>query len=217
MNKTKDCLFVLEAVAFTKKRRRHKDDYQPFTTHVSFVSFYHGFKEAEAGIRKLRNEYSTWDFYCFYIYQVPFESFSSPYCLDSYATWLYDPSGSKIDERPYPSYKFGNYFNGRPKEKLRFQKGDVVEYRGELCVVISVPKEYYDRMLDDSDDCYCVLYLEQDFESHELYHSHPECIAVMPPRFPISRKVQKQITRVKEWYAECQEEWDSSQRKPSEP
>lgn len=39
MNKTKDCLFVLEAVTFTKKRCRHKDDYQPFTTDVSFVSF----------------------------------------------------------------------------------------------------------------------------------------------------------------------------------
>lgn len=29
MKRVKDCVFVLEAVTFTKKRRRHKDDYQP--------------------------------------------------------------------------------------------------------------------------------------------------------------------------------------------
>ena len=40
MNTKKNSLFVLEAVTFTKKRRRHKDDYQPFTTKVSFISFY---------------------------------------------------------------------------------------------------------------------------------------------------------------------------------
>ncbi len=40
MNRMKTSLFVLEAVTFTKKRRRHKDDYQPFTTDVSYVSFY---------------------------------------------------------------------------------------------------------------------------------------------------------------------------------
>ena len=33
----KKSLFVLEAVTFTKKRRRHKDDYQPFTTDISFT------------------------------------------------------------------------------------------------------------------------------------------------------------------------------------
>ena len=84
---------------------------------------------------------------------------------------------------------------------------NVVEYGRELCIVISVPKEHYDRMLDDSDDCYCVLYLDQDFNSCEFYHSHPECIKVMPPRFPISQKVQNQIARVKEWYAKCQKEY----------
>ena len=107
-------------------------------------------------------------------------------------------------KRPYPSWLFGRHFCGRPKEKLRFHIGDVVEYRGKLCVVVSVPEERYDRMLDESDDSYTVLYLDQDFESNEFYHSHPECIKVMPPRFPISQKVQNQITRVKEWYAECQ-------------
>ena len=217
MYRTEESLFVLQAITFTTKRRRHKDDYQPFTTDVAFVSFHGKLEEAETGISKLLSEYNAWDFYCFYIYQVPFGSFSSPYCLESYAVWLYDPYGNKIDERPYPSYQFGNHFNGRPKGKLRFHMGDVVEYRGELCIVIAVPEEHYDRMLDDSDDCYCVLYLDQDFDSHEFYHSHPECIRVMPPRFPISQKTRKQIARVKEWYAECLKEWNSSQHKSSEP
>ena len=207
MHRMKKSLFVLEAVTFTKKRRRHKDDYQPFTTDISFISFHKRFEEAETGISRFLNEYNTWDdIYCFYIRQVPQNVFLTPYCLDGYAVWLYDQHGTLIDERPYPSYQFGNHFNGRPKERLRFHIGDVVEYRGELCIVISVPEEHYDRMLDDSDDCYCVLYLNQDFDSCEFYHSHPGCIEVMAPRFPISQKVQNQITRVKEWYAKCLEE-----------
>ena len=209
--KREKCLFVLEAVTYTTKRRQRKDDYQPFTTDVSFISFYNKKEEAEVGIRKLLNEYDRWNFYCFYIYQVPFGFLSHLYCLDSYAVWLYDQTGNKIDERPYPSYQFGDYFNGRPKEKLRFHIGDVVEYRGELCIVISVPEEHYDRMLDDSDDSYCVLFLDQDFDSCEFYHSHPGCIEVMPPRFPISQKVQDQINRVKEWYAKCQREFEKEQ------
>ena len=208
IKRVKDCLFVLEAVTFTKKRRRHKDDSQPFTTNVRFVSFYRKLEEAEAGIIKLLDEYGDWDFYCFYVYQVPFGSVSNSYCLESYAAWLYDQAGNKIDARPYPSCQFGNHFSGRPKESLRFHIGDVVEYNGDLCIVISVPMEHYGRMLDDSDDCYCVLYLDQDFDSCEYFHSHPECIRVMPPRFPISQKVQDQIIRVKEWYAECQREYD---------
>lgn len=208
MNTKKNSLFVLEAVTFTKKRRRHKDDYQPFTTEVSFISFYKQFEEAETGIGKLLDEYDIDNLYCFYIHQVPFECFTYPHHFDSYATWLYDPKGNKIDERTYPSYRFGCHFKGRPKEKLRFNIGDVVEYHGDLCIVISVPKEQYDRMMDDSDDCYCVLYLDQDFDCNEFFHSHPECIKVMPPRFPISQKVQNQITRVKEWYAECLKEYN---------
>ena len=68
MKRIKDCLFVLETVTYTKKRRRHKDDYQPFTTDVSFISFHNKIEEAEAGISKLLNEYDAWNFYCFYIY-----------------------------------------------------------------------------------------------------------------------------------------------------
>ena len=202
----KKSLFVLEAVTFTKKRRRHKDDYQPFTTDISFISFHKRFEEAETGISRFLNENNTWDdIYCFYIRQVPQGVFLTPYCLDGYAVWLYDQHGTLIDERPYPSYLFGCYFCGRPKEKLRFHIGDVVEYRSKLCIVISVPKEHYDSVQDELEDSYCVLYLDQDFDNHEWFnHGHAECIKVMSPRFPISQKVQNQITHVKGWYAECQ-------------
>ena len=72
MNRMKKSLFVLEAVTFTKKRRRHKDDYQPFTTDISFISFHKRFEEAETGISRFLNENNTWDdIYCFYIRQVP--------------------------------------------------------------------------------------------------------------------------------------------------
>ena len=137
MNRTKKSLFVLETITFTKKCRRQKDDYQPFTTDVSFVSFHKRFEEAEASISRLLDKYNAWDFYCFYIYQVPFGFFSNPYYLDSYAVWLYDQTGNKIDERPYPSYQFGNYFCGRAKEKLRFHIGDVV------CIFRRIPVQHF--------------------------------------------------------------------------
>lgn len=204
----KNTLFVLEAVTFTKKRKRHKDDYQPFTIDVSFVSFYKQFEEAEAGMKQLLEEFSSCNFYCFYIRQIPYNHSFYSYNFDNYATWLYDPTGNRIDERLYPSDSFGSYFSGRPKEKLRFHIGDIVEYGGTLGIVISVPKEHYDKALDSSDDCYCVLYLEQDLNTYNLYHAHPECINVMPPRFPITQKVHNQITRVKEWYTESQKEYN---------
>lgn len=199
-------LFVLKVVTFTKKRRKHKDDYQPFTTDVSFVSFYEKLEDAEAGIRQFLDEHGAWDIYCFYIHQVPFGYFLYPRNFDSYAAWLYDAKGNRIDERPYPTYRFGQYFSGRPKEKLRFHFGDIVEYNGALCIIISVPRECYDRMMDDSDDSYCVLYWDEDFstEGDGFFHAHPGCIDVMLPRFPISRKVREQINRVMRQYLEYQ-------------
>ena len=207
----KNSLFVLEVVTFTKKRRRHKDDYQPFIREVSDVSFHKRFEEAETGISRFIDEHCAWDdIYCFYIYQVPLGVSLTPFCFDSYAVWLYDQHGTLIDERPYPSYLFGCYFCGRAKEKLRFHIGDVVEYRSKLCIVISVPKEHYDSMLDELEDSYCVLYLGQDFDQYDwLNCSQAECIRVMSPRFPISQKVQNQITRVKEWYDEFQKKHEA--------
>ena len=132
------------------------------------------------------------------------------FCVGRYAVWLYDQQGNGIDERHDPSYLFGCYFCGRGKEKLRFHIGDVVEYRSKLCIVISVPKEHYDSMLDELEDSYCVLYLGQDFDQYDwLNCSQAECIRVMSPRFPISQKVQNQITRVKEWYDEFQKKHEA--------
>ena len=126
MNRMKKSLYVLEVITFMKKRRQHKDDYQPFVKEVSNVSFHKKFDEAESEIIRFLNEHSAWDdIYCFYIHQVPQNVLLTPYCLDSYAVWLYDQHGTLIDERPYPSYRFGCHFGGRPKEKLRFHIGDV--------------------------------------------------------------------------------------------
>lgn len=196
-------LFVLEAITFEKKRRKHRDDYQAFATERRFTSFYERLEDAESGLAQIisSEEYKYLNFYCFYIREIPFKYPCYRYKDASYSVRLYGASGKKLDERLYPSYFFGKYFNGRNKEKLRFQVGDVVEYREELWIVVSVPREYCDRMLDNSDDGYCVIHLEQDFESKDgAYHTHPECIEVMPPRFPISGKVRQQIERVKEWF-----------------
>lgn len=200
MDKT---LFVLEVITFEKKRRRHREDYQAFTTEVSLTFYYERLEDAESRLMQIVNgeDYNYLSFYCFYIKEIPFKYPCYHYWDASCSVRLYDVTAKKIDERLYPSYLFGNYFSGRPKEKQRFQIGDVVEYEEELWIVVSVPEERYDRMLDSSDDSYSVIYLEQDFKSKDgAFHTHSECIKVMTPRFPITERVQQQIECVKEWY-----------------
>lgn len=195
-----ETVYVLKPIIFIKKRKRHKDDYQPFILDGPFTGIYKTQKNAEDAIHDMIHRDSYDDWYCFYIHEFPIDHISFVH-NESLHTWLYDPQGSLIDERPYPTYTFGNYFKGRPASKIRFKIGDVVEYHSRLGIISALPSEQLNFVSDETDDSYMMLYLDQDFEDPNCtWHTHPECIHVMKPRFPISDKVQQQIDKVKKFY-----------------
>ena len=198
-------LFVLETMEIKRKRRRHHEDYPNFTIEKIATSDHENLHDAEAEIFDILNNTDNYvnlnDIYCFYVQELPYNL--SLYGTDqSLSTRVYDSSGKKVDERLYPTSFYGSFFKGRPKTKLRFQKGEVAEYRGELVIIAAGPVEHHaNRILDDSDDCYYALCLDQEFDKKgDINHCHPECIYVMPPRFPIPPKTQAQIEKVKQWY-----------------
>ena len=195
-------IFVLEMKDVTKIRRKHRDDYQNFDVTTGFTAFYNDLRSAEEAMRQMLENNSLWpfDIYCFYIHEIPGGQMIHSYD-ESLNTRLYNPEGMLVDERPYPAYTYGSWFKGRPKEKLRFKPGDVVEYRDILTLVITVPREHYDINLDNSDDSYCLIPVYIDnFDDDGIIHYHAECIKVMPPRFPINKKLQDKINEMKKRY-----------------
>ena len=188
-------VYVIKPVTFEKKRRRCKDDYQPFVLDYSSFGIYESREEAEIAIHDMIHRDSYDDWYCFYIHKLPMNHMQF-IKHQSLHTWLYDHKGILIDERPYPTHVFGNYFTGRQRNHVRFNIGDVVEYHGQLGIISALPPEKLNFCSDESDDSYVMIYLNQEC----IEHSHPECIEVFKPRFKISEKLQQQIDKIKKFY-----------------
>lgn len=189
-------VYVLKPVTFEKKKKRYRDDYQPFVLSYSFFGIYESKEEAEIAIHDMIHRDSYDDWYCFYIHKLPMNitQFTKRQSLH---TWLYNHEGILIDERPYPTHVFGNYFTGRPRNHVRFNIGDVVEYHGHLGIISSLPPEKLNFCSDESNDSYVMIHLNKEFI---IEYSHPECIEVFKTRFAISEKVQQQIDKVKKFY-----------------
>lgn len=189
-------VYVLKPVTFEKKKKRHRDDYQPFVLSYSFFGIYESREEAEIAIHDMIHKDSYDDWYCFYLHKLPMNHMQFTE-RQSLHTWLYDHKGIFIDERSYPTHVFGNYFTGRPRNYVRFKIGDVVESHGYLGIISALPPEKLNFCSDESDDSYVMIHLNQeDF----IEYSHHECIEVLKPRFAISEKVQQQIDKVKKFY-----------------
>lgn len=193
-------VYVLKPITFIKKRRHCKDNYPPIKLDDSFFGIYESKEEAEIAIHYMIHRDSYDDWYCFYIHKLPM-NITQFVKQQSLHTWLYDHEGILIDERPYPTYIFGNYFHGRVKEKVRFKIGDIVECKGSLGIIYTLPPEHLNFYSDETDDSYTMIHLNQDFDDpHNFEHSHPECIEVFKPRFKISEKLQQQIDKIKKFY-----------------
>ena len=147
-----------------------------------------------------------------------FGFFIKEYALDG--EWIlptesrrsYLPDGSPCDENllsetpkdDYTSETFPNSdpFLGRPADKVRFQRGDIVEVLWydatvSLEIITHVPlspeevnakrEKYGTRLaLFSEDDCYSTL-------SHENRSSCPEAVYLFPPRFTVSRELRKNL------------------------
>lgn len=194
-----ETVFLLEVVTIIKEEPKTECIYQPFRLHDTYFSIHASKEYAENAMNAYKQTIE--DIYCFYIYEIPFSHLSFIHSIESLKTWLYNKEGNQLDERLYPSHSFGKYFCGRPTELLRFQVGDVVEYYGELGIVMQVPCEKYETMHSSNDDVYVILPLEQDF----IYPDEPKTFPVSPlrlmaPTFPIMDKARELIYKVRDFY-----------------
>ena len=89
--------------------------------------------------------------------------------------WLsvrsYDPSGNLLEECLH-DYNLVNDFQGRNKEDIHFKVGDIVEALCYTRIVIGIiaalpptPEDLF-PVLDASDDCYLVLPISENPDSH---------------------------------------------------
>ncbi len=134
--------------------------------------------------------------YCFKIEQIPFGDLQ----FRTGAAWLYDQAGSLIDYTitTWEEDSSQSRFFGRPANRARFKKGDIVEvFDGESVKLAIVAADgpcvewfwmLYQRCIADgvdyyadaSDDCYYLI----DGPGY-LHHSHVGPLAMMKPRFPL--------------------------------
>lgn len=212
-------IFQLEMLSYVKRRRRHRDDYQPIEIRSAWTLTYLSLEEAEAALPDLVKRFNAEYYdtlYCCHIREFPLGVVRNN-SSDNYSDRLYDQNGVKLDERLFPTYEYMNAWGestylGRKPEEIRFKRGDVVDYGGELCVVHGFMRPYKEGANpfgDSSDDGYTVWYVDKNADKIEfdddgcamLGHWHPEAINLLPPRFPISERDQLRIENIRRFLA----------------
>ena len=151
------------------------------------------------------------DVYCSWITQIP----NGASIYEHSAEWFYDKDGNLLDYSVQKTY--GDHddlefcFFGRPTNRQRFKKGDIVEVVSDDDVSLAVLTgnvadvewcwNYYKRTmadkrypyygLDFTDESTCVI----EGPSY-CYHSHPSPLCLMKPRFPLPLDLE---TEMKTW------------------
>lgn len=105
-------------------------------------------------------------------------------------------------------------FNGRPKEKIRFKRGDIVEYvNGDellLCIVSATPPtpdEIEDwQELDASDDSY-LLYDLPDDPNDNFSHHHGDPYDLFKPRKEVPEELKARLMARLEY----EDNWDGEE------
>lgn len=224
MKRKQKTFFVLIVKAYTKLRRRRRDDYPSLKISVASRQYFMTLAEAEAAIPQAIDDFDDWSkyrsIYCLTIIEQPFgvQLISDD---ENYSARVYDANGRKLDERLFKTFPFVEYwpalhgepaqgeYYGRPPEKVRFKIGDVLEYRGELGVVGALPPAPRDNPCgDDTDDCYLVWTVDEDADKPitlnskgyvELGHDHPNCLDTFEPRFEMSEKILNRIKNIRDF------------------
>lgn len=177
--------------------------------------------EAESCVKEMvanvegENKLST---YCFQIAQFPL---GIP--AEHGAQWLYDESGNLVDYSitTWSGDDISTTFFGRPENRNRFKRGDIVEVINgdEVSLAVLVEnspsvkwcwnlykrclRDYEDKglpyFLDASDDC-CYLI---DGPGHDC-HSHVSPLLIMKPRFTIPEAIEKEM---KGWMKHLDQAW----------
>ena len=168
------------------------ETYPRFSIHPTEESIHHTLKEAEAKIKDTLQKgikKSMYQWWGFFISEIPFDVT----CLGSYCgqkMWTYDCKGERVTEKSISSLCDINgdrqIYWGREEEDCRFKVGDLVEVfcgnHVKLGIVYQMPFDFkftsarlpqtkpdkpLPYHLDDSDDNYIVLTLDDDYPDHE--------------------------------------------------
>lgn len=240
-------LEVIETEELPEKKRSHYPFYHVSTYSSAFAS---SLEEAEKlmrkdiGYRKKMKEEGDYpmDTFCYYISELPMGLMH--YEREYLSQRMYDGEGLLIDqtyccsgfslyypsicEEPEYERHPDEVFLGRPEEKIRFKRGDIVEvYRGDevkLATVLGGPittqwvwdsiprlKErgigIDDMPYDETDDTYTVI----DGPGYE-YHEHVPAMCVFAPHYHVPLHLQRCFKGYLEKAEKKQREQDEKDR-----
>jgi len=209
--KKQKTIFELTVIEYWDEKPKYPD----FGVDKHTISYFSNLDKAEQGIKNYIEEDPYPKIFGFEIEEYVLDKYSYWAIPKSWRTYLSD--GSLWDESIEPSMWYENgkpwkeYFAGRPEEKIRFKKGDLVEvYKGEkvwLGKVGGLPQtpekaqQYLERRIKqypgitglvpdeiEPDDLYFVI---NEFGSHD----HPSPCRVFPARLKIGKKLREELNK----------------------
>ncbi len=182
-----------------------KAAYPEFDVSQQTIGFFSTLKNAEQNMEHFIKEQKENNIYAFLIQEYATDRCC---CGNAQSKRSYLPNGKLMDENLLPE-DCSLKFPGRSADKIRFQRGDIVEVlhlhtnKVSLEVVSCLPfqiEEVQQRQqdflkengilihLDYGDDCYRTL-------THDDGHSYPQSLFVFPPRFLINDELKKALLR----------------------
>ena len=216
--KKRKTIFQIELAAYEKIRRHQRDDYQPFRIIPAWKILYATLEEAEMALPDLIERFKSEHYLPLYwckIVELPVGVVIRD-SHENFSERLYDHNGRKVDERLFPTEDYMDCWHssymGRKPEDIRYKPGDVVEYRGRLCVVDGFMRPYKEDKKpfgDASDDGYTVWIVDEPADDIQLdsdgsvnmNHTHPASVDILPPRFQLSDKVKRRIENIRQFFS----------------
>lgn len=198
-----DWIYKLECYHITESERPLYPEFK-IGCYPSDKWLFYTFEEAEAYMHSFISneaEYTCEQLYCFHIIQVPMRKPTD----EKGAVWLYDNEGTLQDYQYLPIDESGiERYYGRPNERIRFHKGDIVEVRDydsvHLAVIVSSEPDInrcwkiYGKCMEDISRQYILD--SSDFSATTVdgpnygYHDHVCPLRMMKPRFPIDENLR---------------------------
>lgn len=179
----------------TRDRNWRKPHYPRYDVDTNLVASAFSLECAERLVREIAEQEreNRWshNLHSIRIIEQPAGQLFDPYgCLSEY---VYDKEGFLLDKRTTAA---GEKWSGRPREEIRFNKGDLCEVvlgnKAILGIVQTIPPtadEAVRMNLDDSDDSYTVLTQKGEFDYHV------DSLKLFKPYHKISAPTERKLRR----------------------
>lgn len=211
--KTVFCLVEIDVTTDSEEREVMYPEFEIFR---SIKGIFSDKEQAETGIQeciKTAVKCHT-EIYCFKVYEVPLNHVTyigTGTFFRAVREYLYDDKGHEIDYTTCSSLDediFTEYgsFLGKPKEQMRFKKGDLVEVIEQDSVRLAVVNhdptdtvwcyDLYKRLKKRND---LIYFLEASDNQATVLdgpsfhtHSHEQLVDIMKPRYPIPEEMKRE-------------------------